>query len=154
MGILKYNVPTRRGKRGGQHKTRFWDSCSGVNASNLVEISTKTNNLPVSTRHSFTIGCVNPRSIRNKLETFKDHVIDNSIDICAVTETWLKTEDDFIRDSLNMNGYVFKDVCRLNRTGGERLYSSKVHLPSLKKMAIKSRHLSFLNGNSLLKTSD
>lgn len=110
--------PTRRGKRGGQHKTRFWDSCSGVNASNLVEISTKTNNLPVSTRHSFTIGCVNPRSIRNKLETFKDHVIDNSIDICAVTETWLKTEDDFIRDSLNMNGYVFKDVCRLNRTGG------------------------------------
>ena len=34
----------------------------------------------------------NARSLRNKSEIFIDHCIDSKIDVCAVTETWLREE--------------------------------------------------------------
>ena len=47
-----------------------------------------------------------------------DYVVDNNINICTVTETWLKHEDEVIRAELNATGYTFKDVPRVDRQGG------------------------------------
>ncbi len=44
--------------------------------------------------------------------------MDNNIDICTITETWLKEKDDVTRAELNIDGYIFKDVTRENRQGG------------------------------------
>ncbi|KAJ8017673.1 hypothetical protein HOLleu_44756 [Holothuria leucospilota] len=117
LGILKSNIPTLRGKRGGRRKRRVWDDNSGVNASNLVSVTIKPQQR-VNIQHSTVIGCVNSRSIRNKVDAFIDHVIDHSLDICAITETWLKVDDDLIRNSLNLEGFCFRDHCRGNWTGG------------------------------------
>ena len=38
---------------------------------------------------------INSRSIVNKLEPFQQLITDEDIDACAITETWIKPEDDF-----------------------------------------------------------
>ena len=50
---------------------------------------------------------INARSLRNKTAVFVDHIIDQNIDVCAVTETWLKDKDTAsIADLL----YVSRDI--------------------------------------------
>ena len=63
--------------------------------------------------------CVNARSFRNKTEVFTDHVIDSEIDICVVTETWLRKRDAVVLSALTPPGYSIKSVPRApERTGG------------------------------------
>ena len=65
--------------------------------------------------------CVlNARSINNKTLHIKDYVVDNKIDILAITETWLKSDDDCyftIRDICPQD-YVFNHISRKTGTGG------------------------------------
>ena len=65
--------------------------------------------------------CVlNARSINNKTLHIKDYVVDNKIDILAITETWLKSDDDCyftIRDICPQD-YVFNHIPRTTGTGG------------------------------------
>lgn len=46
------------------------------------------------------------RSIRNRTGIFWDHIIGNNIDICTITETRLKQQDDFNCAELDINGYA------------------------------------------------
>ena len=53
---------------------------------------------------------VNTQSIRNKTGDVVEHVLSNKIDICAVTETWLKPAEDAIRQEcqpVKSLGYSF-----------------------------------------------
>ena len=65
--------------------------------------------------------CVlNARSINNKTLHIKDYVVDNKIDILAITEAWLKSDDDCyftIRDICPQD-YVFNHIPRTTGTGG------------------------------------
>ena len=65
--------------------------------------------------------CVlNARSINNKTLHIKDYVVDNKIDILAITETRLKSDDDCyftIRD-ISPQDYVFNHIPRTTGTGG------------------------------------
>ena len=62
---------------------------------------------------------VNTQSIRNKTGDVVEHVLSNKIDICAVTETWLKPADDAIRQECQPVGYSFTDYPRQSgRVGG------------------------------------
>ena len=48
-----------------------------------------------------------------------EHVLSNKIDICAVTETWLKPADNAIRQECQSVGYSFTDYPRQSgRVGG------------------------------------
>ena len=48
--------------------------------------------------------CVlNARSINNKTLHIKDYVVGNKIDILAITETWLKSDDDCY--------FTIRDIC-------------------------------------------
>ena len=62
---------------------------------------------------------MNARSLRNKIEVFTDHVVDSEIDICVVTETWLRKRDDVALSALPPPGHSFKNISRTaDRTGG------------------------------------
>ena len=62
---------------------------SGVNKSNLIEITKKAK----STKF-FTIAHVNVRLIRNKPPQVQLELGTQGIDICAIMETWLKPYEE------------------------------------------------------------
>ena len=62
---------------------------------------------------------INARSLRNKTAVFVDHIIEQNIDVCAVTETWLKDKDTASIADICQSGYSFKSFPRpSNRMGG------------------------------------
>ncbi|KAG1652948.1 hypothetical protein GQR58_025895 [Nymphon striatum] len=69
-------------------------------------------------------GCMklkNLLSINNKSLQIKDYVVDESIDILPLTETWLKNNDsnsDFALRDICPNGFSLLHCPRVNRTGG------------------------------------
>ena len=88
------------------------------NPSNLVKPITLSSTVQSQSK-SLSFGCVNARSLKNKTEVFSDHVIDYKLDVCAVTETWLKKNDTVTLSALSPSGYIFKNIPRASdRTGG------------------------------------
>ena len=68
--------------------------------------------------NKINIATVNMRSIRNKCNAYLEHLIDNKIDLCLVTETWLKETDGKVLGTLRSNGFEFDSCPRPDRTGG------------------------------------
>ena len=64
------------------------------------------------------IAVVNTRSIRNKTLEFIENVIDNDIQICIVTETWLSDGDDALITECTPQNFFMLPVNRCNRAGG------------------------------------
>ena len=66
------------------------------------------------------LAVLNFRSIRNKTLQIKDYIVDNDIDIMALTETWLKDHDncEFVMCDICPSGYVFSYVPRETGSGG------------------------------------
>ena len=48
---------------------------------------------------------INPRSCNNKAPVMKQFINDLDLDVCAVTETWLKEDDESGRVALRPEGY-------------------------------------------------
>lgn len=62
---------------------------------------------------------LNARSVRNKTLIVKDFVVDNSVDILALTETWLNASgDDLAIGELRPSGYKFIHTPREGSNGG------------------------------------
>ena len=89
-----------------------------VNLHNLRSLPRAPTSYPSSKLLNFAN--VNTQSIRNKVADVSDHVIESKIDLCAITETWVKDQDTFTVASLNsVDGYAFKYFPRLaDRQGG------------------------------------
>ena len=105
-----------RGKRGGRRKPkRVKEFINGINSSNLLYPPRK----PISRDSGWKLklATINTRSIRNKTGIFLDHIIDNSIDICTITETWLKDKDEVTRAELNIDGYVLRILQEITDKG-------------------------------------
>ena len=89
--IRKINLhkKRRRGhKIGKKQDPRFAD------LSNLVNIKLDTNNNITSDDGKvFRISVANAQSFRNKDPLFHDHICDNKIGVCLITETWLYDMD-------------------------------------------------------------
>ena len=41
------------------------------------------------------LATISTRSICNKMNQFQHYLLEKSIDVCAVTETWLKEDDEY-----------------------------------------------------------
>ena len=68
--------------------------------SNLLSI------LPSNERHNhLCLAHVNAQSIRNKISPFQHYLLDEKIDLCAITETWLKPDDVVHPDEIVPPGY-------------------------------------------------
>lgn len=92
-----------------------------VNNNILVPLhrTTKTSNEP-STVRSYNCICsvINARSVRNRSLIIKDLVVDNSVDILAITETWLcRHGDDAPIGEIYPSGYRFAHNPRLEGNG-------------------------------------
>ena len=62
---------------------------------------------------------INARSLRNKTAVFVDHIVEQNIDVCVVTDTWLKDKDTASIACICQSGYSFKSFPRQsNRSGG------------------------------------
>ena len=69
----------------------------------------------------------NARSIKNKAAEISEFVVDNNVDILALTETWLSPGDvdNIIINEITPIGYAFRHVPRRNRGGGVALLFKK-----------------------------
>ena len=98
----------------------------GVNKSNLIEITKEA----TSTKF-FDIAHVNVRSIRNKAPQVQLEIGAHGIDVCAITETWLRQseEEDILLQQITPPGYDIVSYPRSNgKTGGGLAVVHKKHL--------------------------
>ena len=73
---------------------------------------------------------INIQSIKSKLDAFLHHITLNEIDICFITETWIKTDHDLQVCETNISGLGDKIInkCRENQSGGGVTCIYKGHL--------------------------
>jgi hypothetical protein len=67
------------------------------------------------------LGLINARSVMNKSDAIRDHIIDNELDILAITETWVPascSDKDPLLQDLCPTGYTLTHVPRKARRGG------------------------------------
>ena len=63
--------------------------------------------------------CANARYVRNKVADVVDLVVNSNIDICVITETWLKDCDSVTVAGMSPSGYSFENSPRkAARSGG------------------------------------
>ena len=97
--------PTRRGSRGGKRNL----SLSSISSDGLDKI----------TSSNLKLGLCNTRSIMNKWDSTVDYMLQNQLDIFAITETWISSQnihDHQLRDL--PTGYSFHHIPRSSRRGG------------------------------------
>ena len=86
----------------------------GTQIFNLIQIKLKNTTL---TRPNLTISHVNAHSVNNKVGTLQSIITDRNLDICAITETWLKLEEDDLTikqippDGYNIISYPTPNGC-------------------------------------------
>ena len=100
-------------------QTRITDR-NAFNNENIIEIQCKTvQPLPANKeQHNIHCGLVNCKSIVNKTQAIQDKIGNCKLDICALTETWIKPEDNITHIAISPPGYKAISVPRTNKTGG------------------------------------
>ena len=89
-----------------------------INWANLTPVpmsSTRTNSQKEIITHFATINCC---SIVNKAADFKMDLHTQNVDICALTETWLKEDDAITPMEMCPAGYASLSVPQTDRSGG------------------------------------
>jgi exonuclease III len=71
------------------------------------------------TTSKLTLGVLNAQSVRQKVNIVRDAIIENDIDILAITETWLtsKTKDELFVKALSISGFKLFSVPRKGNNG-------------------------------------
>ena len=117
---LRIQKTRKRGRRGGQNRGRFINLHSNkVNKNNLITVAPtgKLNNDKYC-----RIALWNSRSILKKDKYLALELENNWVDICAITETWIKPNEDhnaWIQGTdLNNNQWQISSLSRENRSGG------------------------------------
>ena len=133
LGIRKQKsqVPYRR-SRAGQNLFHHINSIVNHCLENVTNCSTTRNsplvspfviplqqktNIPSVNRIS--LATVNARSIYSKKEDFQEYLLSNDLDICLVTETWLKHSDTHTEKEVPPPNYnIISQTRSAGRTGG------------------------------------
>ena len=76
------------------------------------------------------LSVVNAQSLRNKTLQISEYITDNDIDICFITETWLKEGDEPLITEATPINYNFSHIDRENRSGGGIALVSKTEYNS------------------------
>ena len=98
----------------------------GVNKNNLIEITKEANNTKF-----LDITHMNVRSIRNKAPQIQLEIGAQGIDVCAITETWLRPSDEeaILLQQITPPGYDIVSYPRCNgKTGGGLAVVYKKHI--------------------------
>ena len=132
---LQLNRRKLRGKRGEITKSNK-DRPNGINKDKITIIHVMKNHT-IQRSKLFTTLLINIQSIKCKDSLLLDELITNKVNMCIVTETWLKDQDQLWLETNNLvqNGYRIDNVNRPNRTGGGLaiIYRSSIDIKLLKK---------------------
>ena len=130
LGIRTYKRPYRRSRAGKNlffkihtvltqwRKTRSTKCDMGSNLSNLIEVRT----MPVTNKsaHTCQLKCelLNCHSIVNKIQDLHIELCTNNINVCALTETWIKEDDMLTLNRMCPKGYDSISIQRSDKAGG------------------------------------
>ena len=130
-----------------------------VNWNNLFLIKTRHNSLQSQPTlafqddlHSALINC---RSVVNKTQEIKLELVNNNLDLCILTETWIKEGDTITPTRLCSNGYKSPSISRQDRVGGgiAIVYKSELNISIARSQPFKTMELSCFSistGNRLM----
>ena len=102
-----------------------------------VHMSSPNSVQPVKVRHPPQCNVINTNSFNDSGRT----IIEKDIALCAITESWLKPDDDVIGGLLQPNGYRMLPICRYHKKGGG---IAVVHKESLKAKVSSAGQFNFL----------
>ena len=92
----------------------------GVNLNNLITIQ-PAGAIQAVRSDLFRFALLNTRSIRKKAMFLKDYVVENQIDLLAITETWLDLNNQQTANIINELcplGFAFMHIPRMKNCGG------------------------------------
>ena len=73
----------------------------------------------ITTHRSVRLSHINSWSVTNKIDSFHTELLDNEVDLCAVTETWIKPDDiDSVTHEMTLMGYKVLSFPRSNGRNG------------------------------------
>jgi len=81
---------------------------------------------------SLLAGYLNARSVKNKSTDISDFICDNKLDMCAISETWLRESDAIVRGDITPAGYKLLHANRVGKRGGGVAILHKESLPCKK----------------------
>lgn len=113
----------------------------GANLHNLTYV--KHFRKDFNTIKTLTFCTLNAQSIRNKTAVFQDYLCQEQIDLCAVTESWLRPDDAAVRAECTPPGFNIIDHPREGRGGGGIAIVYKSKLSLVKNTAGQKRSFEF-----------
>ena len=89
------------------------------------------------------LATINTRSICNKINQFQHYLLENSIDVCAVMETWLKEDDEYGLHEIPPLGFkiISKPRCDRRQGGGIALIYKGNHTINDHKINTNSQYM-------------
>lgn len=89
------------------------------NPQNIIQCEVSSS-FEMNTDHDNNIrfSLMNAQSVRNKTATILDNIVEHKIDLMAITETWLNSNDDAVKAECLPDGYEILDYTRTDRNGG------------------------------------
>ena len=130
----------KRGKGGGKKHVRPWDTNQGVHRNLLIPLERHHKTLwnPSISKLMLT----NIQSLKPKIGVIIHYILQDKLDICFITETWVSKNEDlqYIKANLKIQGYNILSCERENRKGGGLacIYNEKLKLKSLKSQKYES----------------
>ena len=85
---------------------------------NVIQIPIASNVKTKCTKRNVKFAVINARSIANKIDEIKHIIDEDSIDILAITETWLSTNSEYEKCEIIPPGFEIIHVDREGRRGG------------------------------------
>ena len=105
------NIPVRITQRRSINSTTGHATAIYHNLVNVVRSN-------YTSKNHLKIACVNTRSVKNKQPVFVDHITSEDIDLCVITETWLRKDDDTVLANITPAGYDIRSSPRDDKIGG------------------------------------
>ena len=97
-----------------QHKPNKQTS-SKLNTNNLIKITNQKDRL---LHQNTVISHINARSIIPKVQSFQENIMSRDSDLCVLTETWLKGDNERAHKSIPLDGYKITLHPRTNGVNG------------------------------------
>ncbi len=115
---------------------------NGVNWNNIIPVVKSQSTLD----GKFKIACVNTRSVKNKQSDFVDHLLAEDIDLCAICESHLRSDDEVILSNITPGNYSISNCPRENRSCGGLTLVYKKFLDLIQTQKGENHHLNLPNG--------
>jgi exonuclease III len=112
------NIPVIITYRSGNDMSCEKGKCDSV-TENLVIVKPEKRSI-TNVNEKLSVGYLNARSVKNKSHEVAEFIIENKLDVCAITETWLGRgdQDEIVEREITPPGYSMAHVPRNKGKGG------------------------------------